>query len=325
MNSKFVSARSHFNDLLIGMEHDHGTRDTCVHFLLCLKDALRHTTFRNAEDARHQFETFYDIFTHMKPRMAIIQNYLDDILEHMSELHETDLEQTIGSIIAQIEESEADNEERNMRLKKEAVRNIQNNSRILVHNHSHTVLDVLDMASKTHKHFDVIVAEQEASRTLDVVKFLQEHGIPFVVVPEYMLSCLEVDISCMLIGAVTLKNDMHFVVDAGTKAVASEMKLANIPVYLMLTTNKFSYWKTKPALQTQKTVKSIAHPHADFSFDRIKFSHDRLPLSLVDKVITEEGIYTPDQLKEDYAKKFQEYQDMHRQIAGRLEGRKKKA
>lgn len=324
MNSKFVSARSHFNELLIGMEHDHGTRDTCVHFLECLKDALRHTDFRDAEDACRQFTVFYDIFTHLKPRMAIIQNYLDDILEHMSERKDADLQGVIQSIIDEVEQSEKDNAQRNLKLKKDAVQLIQNNSHVLVHNHSHTVLDVLDMANRTHKKFDVIVAEQEAARTLDIVKYLKEHGIPFYVVPEYMLSCLEVDISCMLIGAVTLKNDMHFVVDAGTKAVVSEMNVAGIPVYLMLTTNKFSYWKTKPALQTQKTVKSVAHPHADFSFERIKFSHDRLPLSQVDKVLTEEGMFTPDQLKDVYRRKFEEYQQMHCEIARRFEGKKKR-
>lgn len=300
------------------MEREHGTRDTCVHFLQCLKEALQYTEFKNVEDIKRQFAGFYEIFTHMKPRMAIIQNYLDDILEHMVVNGTKDAQKLIESMQKEIEQADTDNTRRNQKLKKEGTKLIQGNSRILIHSHSHTVLDSLNMAFHTHKKFEVIVAEQEASRTLDVVKYLNTNGIPFIVVPEYMLSCLEVDITCLLIGAVTLKHDMHFVVDAGTKAVVSEMNAANIPVYLMLSTNKFSYWKTKPALQTLKTIKSIEHPHADFSFDRVKFSHDRLPLQQVNKIITEEGVFTPEEIKVVYKQKLEEYRALHQDIEKKM-------
>jgi translation initiation factor 2B subunit (eIF-2B alpha/beta/delta family) len=168
---------------------------------------------------------------------------------------------------------------------------------------------------RTYKKFDVIVAEQDPDRTLDVIKYLKDHDIPCVVVPEYMLSSMESDIGCFLIGAVTLKHDMHFVVNAGTKAVVSEMNVAKIPVYLMLTTNKFSYWQTKSAHQTLKTVKSVHHPHAEFAYERIKFSHDRLPLGQIDRIITEEGVFTPEQLKAIYKAKLDAYHELHRDLA----------
>jgi translation initiation factor 2B subunit (eIF-2B alpha/beta/delta family) len=304
----------HFNDLLVNMEREHGTRDTCVHFLECLKGALDHTRFRNADDVRRQFADFYALFTCMKPRMAIIQNYLDDVLEHLAP-GETDAAAIIGRMIGDVRAAEEDNAKRNEKLKKEAVKSVRHQGTILVHSHSHTVLETLELAAHTHKKFDVIVAEQETSRTLEVAKFLNARGIPFVVVPEYMLSSVEMDIGCMLIGAVTLKHDMHFVVDAGTKAVVSEMNAAHIPVHLMLSTNKFSYWKTKPALQTVKTVKNVTHPHAGFAFDRIKFSHDRLPLDQVTKVITEDGTYDPAGLRVLYREKLEEYKKLHHDLA----------
>lgn len=315
MNSKFITARQNFNDLLIEMEHDHGTRDTCVHFMVCLAKALEETRFKSASDVRRQFAEFYEMFTHLKPRMAIIQHYLDCVLEKAADSCGEDRQALIAGLTEEIRRTEHDNRERNDRLTHAAVRIIPAHGHILVHNHSHTVLDALELASHTHKRFSVIVAEQESSVTLDIAKYLNDRKITFSVVPEYMLSSIEMDISCMLIGAVTLKHDMHFVVDAGTKAVVSEMNAAGIPVYLMLTTNKFSYWKTKVAHQTQKTVKSIAHPHADFSFERVKFSHDRLPLKQVTKVITEEGIFSPDELKELYQTKLKEYRQLHREIA----------
>ncbi len=315
MNSKHVHERVHFNELLIGMEHALGTRDTCIHFLASLETALDETRFKDAKDIRTQFNGFYEMFTHLKPRMAIIQHYLDSVLEAAISCPDKSPQELIRLMAKTIREAEQDNAARNETLKHVALRSVQANAQILIHSHSHTVLDTLELAKKSHKRFSVIVAEQETSRTLDIAKFLNDKGISFTVVPEYMLSCMEMDIGCMLIGAVTLKHDMHFVVDAGTKAVVSEMNAAKIPVYLMLTTNKFSYWKTKPALQTQKTVKSIAHPHAHFSFDRVKFSHDRLPLSQVNRIITEEGTFTPQELTAIYKNKLAEYQELHREIA----------
>lgn len=316
MNSNHVSARFHLNAILVEMEHDHGTRDTCVHFLECLKGALENTRFGGAKDVRKQFTDFYDLFTCMKPRMAIIQNYLDDVLERLAKSDPAeDATALVGSMIEDVCAAEKDNAERNERLKKEAVKLVAHQSTILIHSNSHTVLETLEMASRTHKKFKVIVAEQDSTCTLDVLKFLNAHTIPFTVIPEYMLSSVEMDINCMLIGAVTLKHDMHFVVDAGTKALVSEMNAAKIPVRLALTTNKFSYWKTKPALQTLKSVKSVAHPHADFTFERVKFSHDRLPLDQVASIVTEEGVFTPAQLREAYRAKHEAYKRLHADLA----------
>jgi len=297
------------------MERDHGTRDTCVHFLECLKEALQYTEFRSGDDLKKQFADFYEVFTHMKPRMAIIQNYMDDILEHMLANPSDDPLALVHAMALEIEQADEDNTERNMRLIKEACKLVSGGERILIHNHSHTVLDVLDKSFNTKKKFEVIVAEQDATRTLDCIKYLKEHDIPFVVVPEFMLSFLEQDISCMLIGAVTLKHDMHFVVNAGTKAVVSEMNAAKIPVYLMLSTNKFSYWETKQAHQTQKTIKNIPHPDGTFTYERIKFSHDRLSMDQIDKIVTEEGTYTPEELKKVYKTKLADYLALHEDLA----------
>ena len=320
MNSKHITVRNHFNDLLVGMEREHGTRDTCIQFLEALQAALRATAFKGGGDLRRQFEDFYDLFAPLKPRMAIIQHYLDVLIEHLDENPRADAGGLIEEMIAAIHDARADNAAQNAKLLKEAVKLIPSCGRVLVHSHSRTVLDTLDLARRTHKKFEVIVAEQETARTLDVVRFLQERDIRFIVVPEYMLSSLEVDISCLLIGAVTLKHDMHFVVDAGTKAVVSEMRLAKIPVQLMLTTNKFSYWNTRKASQTVKTIKSIAHPHADFCFDRVKFSHDRLPLDLVDRIVTEEGGFPPDRMREVYRRKLADYRALHARLALRHDG-----
>lgn len=307
MNSRSNTERQNFSNLLLTLEHDMGTRDACYAFLDCLQATLPITAFKDADDLKKQITDFYGIFIHLKPRMAIIQNYLDAVMRTMLAYRGTNPKKLIEQITETVRAAEEDNRTRCTQLVKEAVKLIHNDDRVLIHSHSHTVLDVLKAARNTHKRFSVIVAEQEAEKTLDVIGFLKEHGIPFTVVPEYMLSHVEHDISCMLLGAVTLKHDMNFAVDAGSKAIVSEMNSAKVPVYLLLTTNKFSYWRTREAHQVVQTTKSAHHKRGGFEYERVKFSHDRLPADQVTKVITEEGAFAVPDLKKRYAEKLDEY------------------
>ncbi len=322
MNAQLANARTHFNALLIRLEQERGTRETCSQMLSCLREALAFTKFRSAEDMCRQFDAFYDMFMHMKPRMAIIQNYLDQLVEsHLCHSKGT-LESLQSILLKDIDAAERDIAERGKALAKNMAAALPNHSHILIHSNSRSVRDALEAASHTHKKFDVIIAEQEASRTLEIAKDLTRRKIPFVVVPEYMLGCIEMDITCMFIGGVTLKKDMHVIVDPGTKAVVSEMNVANIPVYLLITTNKFSYWDTRIAHQTLKSVRTVADPEKTISFERIKFSHDRLPLQQVTHVVTEEGIFSPASLEQCYKQKLEEYRRLHQAITKRLDHRK---
>lgn len=264
MSSDVEQQRKHFGELLLALEHDLGTRDTCVNFLESFKDALRLTKFKNAHDIRVQITEFYSMFADVKPRMAIIQNYLDDVLDKVVDIKTDEPETLIECLLAEIAEAEEDNIVRCKNLMTHAMKLIPEKGKILVHSHSHIVLDSLAEAKRAGKHFEVVVAEQETERTLDIIHMLKNANIAFTVVPEYMLSYIEEDIACMLIGAVTLKADHILAVDAGTKAVVSEMNAAGVPVHLMITTNKFSYWKTTSAPQTIKTVKSLQHTRGGF-------------------------------------------------------------
>lgn len=296
----FLQERESFNQILVMLEHDVGTRDTCTIFLDAFSSALRKTRFRDAEDLRSQLKAFARFFPHLKPRMAIIQHYLDLVMQQLASEDSDHTNVIVERLVRALEEAVSDNAARNKRLVRQAIALIHNGNRILIHSHSHTVLDVLVAAKNARKSFEVIVAEQEASITHEIVEVLASHHIPFVVVPEYMLSEMESDISMMLIGAVTLKFDRTFVVHAGTRAIVSEMNEAKIPVHMLIATNKFSYWKTKPAQQTIKTIRTMTHPTAGFSYERMKFSHDRLPAHQVKQVITEEGVFSVEDLLENY-------------------------
>ncbi len=292
MYSDPVAAQKHFGELLVHLEHDVGTRDTCVIFLQCLREALTLTSFATARDVQSQVAGFYQLFLGVRPRMAIVQHYLDRAMDVVVDHPEASKEELIRLVLEEIDRAESDGKACSAQLMQRALSVIEEGSRILIHSHSHTVLDALRSARKAGRTFDVVVAEQEIDRTLDMVRFLRDADIPFRVVPEYMLSHIEDDISMMLIGAVTLKEDMNFAVDAGTRAVVSEMRSAGVPVVLLMSSNKFSYWKTHKSHQVVHTVKTLFHKQGKFEYERVKFSHDRLPLDQLDRVVTEEGVFS---------------------------------
>lgn len=305
-----ASSAEHFGQVLLQIERDLGTRDACENFLECFKDALRLTKFKSADDVRSQVKEFCAMFVDVKPRMAIVQNYLNDVLEMILETEDCQCEDLVERVIAEVNEAEEDGHARASRLNRHAVSLLPQEGKVLVHSNSHTVLDAVCEARRMGKRFEVVVAEQDAEYTLDVIHRLQAGKVPFTVVPEYMLSYLEDDICCAVIGAVTLKADYVLAVHAGTKAVVSEMNTAKIPVYLLLTTNKFSFWKSQSAPQTVKTVKTLHHERGGFLYDRIKFSHDRLPLEQVDKIVTEDGVFDGEGLKGAFEKLLDEYEEL---------------
>jgi len=100
---------------------------------------------------------------------------------------------------------------------------------------------------------------------------------------------------------------MNFVMDTGTDSLISQFHLKGVPIYVFLSTSKFSLWKSEKRTETEvyKHVHRRKHHLKSLDFERIKFSHDRVALKLIDKVITEEGIHTPAQIEKIYNKKLE--------------------
>jgi hypothetical protein len=57
-----------------------------------------------------------------------------------------------------------------------------------------------------------------------------------------------------------------------------------------------------------KTTHSPHHARGGFEYDRIKFSHDRLPIEQVTSIVTEDGSFTVPKLKQMYEEKLEEYE-----------------
>jgi len=83
-----------------------------------------------------------------------------------------------------------------------------------------------------------------------------------------------------------------------------------------MSTKKFSLWQTevKKDHTVHKLKQITSNDHRIKPYDRIKFSHDRVEVELFDNIITEKGIMTPDQVKEDYDESYKKrklWRDKH--------------
>jgi len=181
---------------------------------------------------------------------------------------------------------------------------------VLLHDASHSIFDILCHAQKQGVKFSIMLAEREKKKNMIILRFLTKHNFSFQVIPEYLLSYIQKDITKAIFGAVTI-NSLHEVVcDAGTSSIVSQLNQWNIPVYVPLTTDKFSLWEAKEH-HSYKTKKHKINEEVEY--DKISFSHDRYPTTFVDFFITNKGVLTADELNKKYDQYFLEQKEWRTQ------------
>lgn len=273
-----------------------GTHDFCILVLDALINAFAQYRFTSQDQFNEQFENIFDLIRNVKPRYAVLIDSLYKIAPHIdSTASKEELIRFIESIKTEYEIE--------MVLMQEATRKIKANGKnILIYDHSHSVQHALESLKNMGQKFTLLIAEQDLQKTSDSITFAYTKGIPYKVVPSYMLSYLDETVDMAFFGAVTLQHGGKFVMDPGSKSIISHLHLEKKPIYVFLTTSKFSLW-TIESPQKKIYVKSHMRKHHQLSeivFERIKFSHDRVDLNLVDYTVTEKGIYTPKELQHEY-------------------------
>lgn len=310
-----------FSNLFKEIERDMGTNDLSILVLESIRESFRRYRGNKVEDILCQMKELLQIIYNTEPKFAIV---IDNIFRIFEQIHSCVEESKRGiehpfayyrsCILTSIENVIKQNKKDKADLLKQAMNIDIQGKTILIHDQSHTVHSVL-LSLKKKQHFKVIVAEQDMEKTLSNIEFLSEAGIPFQTVPDYMLSNIEDDIDVCFFGAMTMKSTYDFVASNGSYAVISQFHLLGKEIYVFITTSKFSLWEAKKKAVVSRHTQTRKHPFRDLSFERLKFSHDRVPLENVTFTVTEDGILSPEKLKKVYQIKFKE----HRLITKKLE------
>jgi len=298
------------SNLFRTIEHDLGTRDLNNLTLQAFRTTIRQTKM----DSLHEFcEKFKELLLAIKstqPRFAIIIEHFYRLYTFIFELTEKHPDmpwhQAKEKLIHHISELEKEDRREKKQLLEQAKKIQAEGKTILIFDHSHTVQDALALLWREGQRFQVVVAEQDIEKTETIIEALARNNISFQVVPSYMLSHVEEQIDILFFGAVTFKSDDNFVMDPGSAAIIAEFHLHKKPTYMFMTTSKFALWQAQPRHGVFSHRHTRKHTQKPIFFERLKFSHDRVPLHFFTHIVTETGIVSPSAFKKIYKDKYAE-------------------
>lgn len=171
---------------------------------------------------------------------------------------------------------------------------IADNDFIAVHSATAYIRNALVRAHKERQRsFKVLALKQDFQRTKDLAHDLESQGLDHVLIPEYNLSHYLKSISKLFVGAVSITSDEHAVTGIGTANVISICHASGVPVYLFVETLKFAHLPLQDQHIHQKREDRV---ESAFTFRMTKFSHDVVPLQMIDHLVTENGercVYEP--------------------------------
>lgn len=297
--------------LLHEMELEIGTSDLATAVLRTLKSAVSELRFERCAQLHAEFMKLCRLMAETKPRYGILNYYFNRLLHEIEGL-DAESQYCREKLIQKIDELYLEAKTQRERLVQFADEINANGKTILIHDHSHTVHAVLKHFKAKKQKFRVIIAEQDYNKTHENIEVLHEAEIPFQVVPDYMLCHIYDEVDMVFFGAITLKNTMHFVMDPGACGVISQFKAMNIPVYCFINTTKFSLWKSEIKKEIYFRQHRRRHHAKPIEYDRVKYSHDRVPVDFFHRIVTNEGMFTPKKLEQLFTEKLEQYQKQNK-------------
>lgn len=304
--------------ILLNVEVDIWSTHLTLLALKTLVDSVKVLEVKNLDEFYEQLKILLVTIKTTNPRIWIMILYFSEIYDEIQEKKSQiktleDAYKIFDDYIIKIEKNLEDD---SRKIIKNWVKIIEENDNILIHSPSSMVKWTLEEAVKVWKKFKVTLALQSEDKTNNMIIFLQNLGIDFVVIPEYMLSNIESEINKVFIWWITFNSEYKFIVSSWSDSIVSEFHYAKKNIFIFMWTKKYSLWQSEA--KKDHTVHKIKQIN---SFDprikpynRIKFSHDRINVDLFDHIITEKWLMTPEEIKKDYEeayKKREEWRKKH--------------
>ncbi len=297
----------HFSSLFRELEVEIGTRDLTELLLKALILSIKTFKGDNFDAFCKQFNELAEIISNTEPKFGILIYHFSKIQKEFNNKYCATLptKKWKGILITRINQILIESKDEARKLLEHARSEIDVEGKtILIHDNSHTVQDVLVHFKRKGKKFKVIIAEQSFDKTHNNIERMHVAKIPFQVVPAYMLSHIHEDIDMLFFGALTLKENMNFVMNTGTHGIISEFKMEGVPIYMFINARKFSLWKSKTRLGVFMHKHKRMHHSKPIEYERIKYSHDRVPAKMFKKIITNAGVFGAAGLKKLFKEKM---------------------
>ena len=245
-----------------------------------------------------QLKEVCSIITNSQPRMFPIDNLIIlfekelDIQEYFKDkdidTKKTATIQIIDDLIKRLEYDMS-------LLAKQGLNYIEDGDFIILHAVEEPVELLLPEAKRMGKEFEVLILRQDAIKTKQVIKIMEQNSIKYTVIPEWDLIHYFDKVNKLFIGAYAITADGKFVSDSGTSNIVSECHIHNLSTYLFA-----------PILEITSTfsrnqniyLKEESENVGGLDYTLISHSSDIVSLDLVDHIITDKGEIERDKLAE---------------------------
>lgn len=299
------------NKQLLALERDRGSDGIAIFFLRALQATLAgYRGERTTAALLREMLRIYEALLACRPRMA---NVIYDAHRAILFLHSRG-DSSWAEFSALLETLVEEKRRYRDAIVAVVAGLMREKSPVLLHAHSETVREAVELLASDRKKPRVIVAAQEAGRTDRLIRILQADGFEFSVVSEYSVAHVLHEARCAIFPALSLTLEELAVMAPGSTALISQLRDAGTPVYTIISSNKFNYWsedsESAYSEVRQKTLDEI-------EYQKHVYSHDPTALDMFSAVITERGALTPSDTRVFFEQKAREFQ-AEEAVIGRL-------
>ena len=166
---------------------------------------------------------------------------------------------------------------------------VETGDTIVVHTVNVNVISIITLSHQVmEKNLNVIILQQNLTKTKRIINRLRRADVPLQAVPEYSLSHYIGQADKMFCAALSITADQKVVAPVGTANITSLCHYHRIPVYLFANTLKFAHGVFEDQRVHRETVRQDEDADA---YELVTYSHDVVDLNVVDYLVTEDGIY----------------------------------
>ena len=245
-----------------------------------------------------QLKEVCSIITNSQPRMFPIDNLIilfEKELDKQEYFKDKDIDTKKTATIQIIDDLIKRLEYDMSLLAKQGLNYIEDGDFIILHAVEEPVELLMPEAKRMGKEFEVLILRQDAIKTKQVIKIMEQNSIKYTVIPEWDLIHYFDKVNKLFIGAYAITADGKFVSDSGTSNIVSECHIHNLSTYLFA-----------PILEITSTfsrnqniyLKEESENVGGLDYTLISHSSDIVSLDLVDHIITDKGEIERDKLAE---------------------------
>lgn len=230
-----------------------------------------------------------------QPNMSQLVNLFNDILFTVENETSNDTLVLSRKIAGEARRFEEQSKRAVTRVAELGAELIAQDSVVLTHSNSSTILEILRKAQEDGKNFEVIVTESRpACEGRERARELSKLGIPNMYLIDAAI-CLGIErADVVLLGADSV-SESNLVNKVGTRAICLAAREAVVSCYAACESSKFIPERLSPKKEPLRDPAEVwADPPAETSIQNCYVEHT--PLELFTGLISEEGIFTPEEM-----------------------------